>query len=150
MSEAEVAEIATGPLDYQDLYSARGYEVAPSTLALERGQMLCGVLDGYGPSEDDDTPILTIRRPAGSMWIAVPSEVAWQCERLIGTEVVVRRRDDGSYAVEPRRHRMTDSTITRRQVIVDGRAQRVQLERALQRDDARTCGRGASPHAGGA
>jgi hypothetical protein len=145
MSEAEIADLVLGPLVCQDIYAARGYEVAPSTLALERGQMLCGVLDGYGPSEDDGAPTLTIRRPAGSMWVVVPLEVAVQCGRRIGTEVVVRRRSDGSYVVEPRRQGMTDSTITRRQVIVDGRAQRIELERALRRDDARMCGRRSTP-----
>ena len=145
MSKAEIAELELDPLDYQDRFAARGYEVAPSTLTLERGHMFCGVLDGYGPPEDEASPTLTIRRPAGSMWIIVPPEIAWRCERLIGTEVVVRRRRDGSYVVEPRRPRMTNSKITRRQVIADGRMQRAELERALQRDDARTCGRGASP-----
>jgi antitoxin component of MazEF toxin-antitoxin module len=145
ISKDEIAELATGPLDCQDRHAACGYEVAPSTLALERGQMLCGVLDGYGPSEYDGTPTLTIRRLAGSMWIIVPLEVAQQCERRIETEVVVRRRHDGSYSVEPRRHGMTDSRITRRQVIADGRAQRVELERALRRDDARTYGRRSPP-----
>jgi len=145
MSKDEIAELAIGPLDFQDRHTARGYEVAPSTLALERGQMLCGVLDGYGPSEDDGTPTLTIRRPAGSMWIVVPWEIAQQCEQRIGTEVVVWRRPDGSYVVKPRRRGMTDSRITRRQVIADGRAQRVELDRALRRDDARTCGRRLPP-----
>ena len=145
MTDAEAEELELDPLDLQDRLAARGYEVAPSTLALKRGKMLCGILDGYGPSEGDGTPTLTLRRPAGSMWIVVPLEIAWQCERLIGTEVVVSRRRDGSYVVEPRRPRMTSSKITRSQVIVDGRMQRAELERALQRDDARTCGRGASP-----
>jgi len=132
MSKDEIAELGIGPLDFQDRHAAREYEAAPSTLALERGQSLSGVLDGYGPSEDDGTPKLTIRRPAGSMWVVVPLEVAQQCERRIGTEVVVRRRLDGSYVVEPRRHGMADSRITRRQVIADGRAQRVELEHALR------------------
>ena len=139
MSKDEIAELAIGPLDFQDRHAACGYEVTPSTLALERGQMLAGVLDGYGPSEDDGTPTLTIRRPAGSMWIVVPLKIAQRCERRIGTEVVVRRRPDGSYVVEPRRDGRTDSRITRRQVIADGRAQRVELERALRRDDVWTC-----------
>ena len=77
--------------------------------------------DGYGPSETDGTTTLTLRRPAGSMWVVVPLETAWQCERLIGTKVVVRRRRDGSYVVEPRRPRMTSSKITRSQVIVEMR-----------------------------
>lgn len=141
MSKDEIAELAIGPLDYQDRHAARRFEVAPSTLALERDDMLCGVLDGYGPSEYDGTPTLTIRRPAGSMWVVVPWEIAQQCERRIGTEIMVRRRRDGSYVVEPRRRGMTDSRITRRQVIADGRAQRVELEHALRRDEARTCGR---------
>ena len=144
MSKAEIAELVTGPLDCQDRHAARRYDVAPSTLALERGQVLCGVLDGYGPSEEG-IPTLTIRRPAGSMWIVVPWEVARQCERHVGTEVVVRRRYDGAYVVEPRRHDVTDSKITRRQVIADGRAQRVELKRALRRDDARACGRRPPP-----
>ncbi len=141
----EIAELATSPLDYQDRHAACGYEVAPSTLALDRGQMFCGVLDGYGPSEYDGTPTLTIRRPAGSMWIIVPWEIAQQCEGSIGTEVAVRRRPDGSYVVEPRRHGMANSRITRRQLIADGRAQRVELECALRRDDAHTCGRRSPP-----
>jgi antitoxin component of MazEF toxin-antitoxin module len=146
MSKDEIAELSIDPLDYQDRHAARGFEVAPSTLALERDDMLCGVLDGYGPSEYDGTPTLTIRRPAGSMWVVVPWEIAQQCERRIGTEIVVRRRRDGSYVVEPRRRGMTDSRITRRQVIADGRAQRVELEHALRRDDARTCGRRSPPY----
>ena len=55
MSEAEAAEWELDPLDCQDRFAARGYEVAPSTLTLDRGQMICGVLDGYGPSEFDGT-----------------------------------------------------------------------------------------------
>lgn len=145
MSKDEIAELSIDPLDYQDRHAARGFEVAPSTLALERDDMICGVLDSYGPSEYDGTPTLTIRRPAGSMWVVVPWEIAQQCERRIGTEIVVRRRRDGSYVVEPRRRGMTDSRITRRQVIADGRAQRVELEHALRRDDARTCGRRSPP-----
>jgi hypothetical protein len=145
MSEAEAAKFELDPLDLQDGFAAQGYEAAPSTLALDRGDTICGVLDGYGPSEADGTPTLTTRRPAGSMWIVVPLEIAWQCERYIGTEVAVRRRHDGSYVVEPRRPWMKDSKITRRQVIADGRVQRAEIERALRRDDARTCRRGSSP-----
>jgi hypothetical protein len=65
MSKDEIDELAIDPLDYQDRHAARGFEVAPSTLALERGQKHGGILDGYGPSEEG-TPTLTIRRPAGS------------------------------------------------------------------------------------
>lgn len=146
MTEAEAAEFELDPLVRQDRFAARGCEVAPSTLTLERGDVLCGVLDGYGPSEADGIPTLTTRRPAGSMWIVVPLEVARQCMRYIGTEVAIRRRHDGSYVVGPRRPWMKDSKITQRQVIADGRVQRAELERALRRDDARTCGRGSSPH----
>jgi len=144
MSEAEFAELELGPLDHQDRYFARGYEVAPSILALERGQMICGILDGYGPSEHGGTLTLTVRRPTGSMWIIVPLKVAQRCKQLIGTQVVVRRRRDGSYVVEPRRNGMTDSSISQSQVIVDGRVQTVELYRALRCDDALSCRRRAA------
>lgn len=96
ISKGEIAELATDRLDCQDRHAACGYEVAPSTLALERGQMLCGVLDGYGPSEYDGTPTLTLRRAAGSMWIVVPWQIAQQCERSIDTEVGVGRSHPAS------------------------------------------------------
>ncbi|HEX7839301.1 MAG TPA: hypothetical protein VF469_17610 [Kofleriaceae bacterium] len=60
MSKDEIAELSIDPLDYQDRHAARGFEVAPSTLALERDDMLCGVGLKTGllfPSEAGTRPV---------------------------------------------------------------------------------------------
>ncbi len=71
MSKEEIAELATGPLDYQDRFAARGYEVAPSTLAFERDQMLLvdlGESGGVLPAQ-----VMSARRAVAAMTGCAPS-----------------------------------------------------------------------------
>jgi len=142
ISNAERAKLKLEPVDGQDRRAARGYEIAPSVLALERGQTICGEIDGYGRSQVEavGTPTWAIRRPAGSMWIVVPPKTARRCERRIGTEVAVARRRDGSYAAELCHPRMADGKIRRCQASV----QSAELARAPQRDEASTHRRGSA------
>jgi hypothetical protein len=76
MPEAEIAELAIGPLDCQDRHAAREYAVAPSTLArrawpaaLWRARRRRPVGGRRDPHADDPTPcgVDVDRSPVGGL-----------------------------------------------------------------------------------
>jgi hypothetical protein len=70
------------------------------------------------------------------MWVVVPIGLARRSKRFIGTDVMLKRRHDGSYVIGPAR-RAKNSKIAKRQVIIDGSMQLHMLECALHCDRAR-------------